>query len=790
MSHPAHNSGKNTRRSWLIAAILVLAAAAPAALAQTESPAGPVAEIRITGNETLTDAYIRQQLRNVVEGQPATVEDIRKDVDLLKLTGKFADVYATSTAEDAKTIVTFTVVEKPLVQEVRFQGAKEIKRKDLLEAIGFDEGDFLDRYKVQAGAEAIAEQYREKGYTDVTVTVDEESLRQGVVAYNVIEGPRVRVREINFEGNVSIPDNRLKGQIQTRTYFPILRPGTYAEKQIEEDIAAIRTYYRKQGHLDVQVGRRLDYSPDREDLTVTFVVDEGPRYSINEIAVAGNQIYTTDQIMAAMALRQGSVLLLDRLEADQEAVRNLYHSTGFIYANVDAEYVYADQPATVNLAIQINEGDPYRVGRIIIRGNDKTQDRVVRRTLEVLPGEPFDMVEMKETERRLKETRLFSEVDITAIGEQPEERDALIQVEEAQTSWIIAGVGVSSNSGTLGNISIENWNFDLFDWPRTWGELFRGQAFKGAGQSLRFSVEPGTEMSRFRIDFREPYLLDRPLSLGWSAYLFDRERDDWDERRAGTILSLGKRFKKIWGVETGARFEGIDIDDINDGGFFGAFGAPEELLDVEGGNFLTSLKLSLVRDTTDSVWMPSRGNRSEVSWEQAGVFGGDFDFAKLYGQHSHYRTVRTDVFDRKTIWAANLGLGYIAGDVPVFERFYGGGIGSIRGFEFRGISPRAGGFFDDEGDIAIGGDFEVLVNNELSFPLYGKNLRGVLFLDQGTVEENISISSWRAAAGFGVRLTLDFFGPVPMAFNFAWPVLEEDEDETQVFSFTLGAAFR
>jgi outer membrane protein insertion porin family len=390
---------------------------------------------------------------------------------------------------------------------------------------------------------------------------------------------------------------------------------------------------------------------------------------------------------------------------------------------------------------------------------------------------------MQEREKRLRETRLFSDVQIRPVpGETPDERDALIQVEEADTTRVMAGAGVTSNNGVVGSLSIENINFNIWDKPRSAGEFFRGQSFKGAGQTLKISLEPGTEMTTFRIDFRNPYIFDMPVAFGWSAYIFERKRDGYDENRYGTIFSFDKIFKKIYTVGTAFRVEGIDINDIDKHYFFFA---PEDILDVQGSSFLTSAKLSLARDTTDSILMPTRGTRIEGSWEQAGAMGGDYDFSKVIAQATHYKTLRTDIYDRKTVWASNATAGYIIGDAPVFERFYGGGIGSIRGFKYRGISPRQW-----PSHTAVGGDSELLVGNEVSFPLVGKTLRGVTFVDMGSVDNGFSLRDWRIAPGFGIRLTLDFFGPVPMAFDFAFPVSKGEDDETQIFSFSLGATFK
>jgi outer membrane protein insertion porin family len=164
--------------------------------------------------------------------------------------------------------------------------------------------------------------------------------------------------------------------------------------------------------------------------------------------------------------------------------------------------------------------------------------------------------------------------------------------------------------------------------------------------------------------------------------------------------------------------------------------------------------------------------------------GGDFDFGRPTAGIAWYKTLRTDIFDRKSVLALHADTGMIVGDAPVFERFYAGGFGSLRGFSYRGISPRAGIMKNK-----VGGDFIFLTGAEYSFPLYGKNFRGVTFLDMGTVEENVTITTWRAAVGVGLRINVDFFGPVPIVLDFGFPIADDDQDDTQVFNFAFGASF-
>jgi len=210
--------------------------------------------------------------------------------------------------------------------------------------------------------------------------------------------------------------------------------------------------------------------------------------------------------------------------------------------------------------------------------------------------------------------------------------------------------------------------------------------------------------------------------------------------------------------------------------------APQEVAKVMGSSIMIGLKASLVRDRTDSRWMPTRGDRMNFSVEPV---AGDHQFAVLTADYRYYRTLWVDAMDRKHVLATRASVGYIAGDAPVFEMFYGGGIGSIRGFEYRGVSPRSAGTTEQ-----IGGNFMVFLGTEYQFPIFGTSgkgeLRGVVFLDTGTVETNLVVTSYRASAGVGLRWFIPMFGPIPISLDFGMPIAKDVNDDTEYIHFSIG----
>jgi outer membrane protein insertion porin family len=745
-----------------------------------ESPQGRIIKaVDIEGLISVPEAFVRARLRTRA-GSTYDESEVRADLRRLIESNRFSAADATyRITEDGQVVVTFRVQEKAVLSQVQFEGNAHISTKDLLAATGLAPGSPADMFTLRQAIDRIQQQYRENGYYYVQVSLDEEKIQtEGIALFRIVEGPRVKTRKIEFEGNKSFPASRLIGTLETKTYIWIFRKGAYDPEVVARDETSLANFYRDQGFLDVRVSHRLEFAPNREDLTLVFLIDEGPQYFIKELVFEGNTVLPDAFLLAMMRLQVGSPLMQDFVKADVKTIREAYGSRGYIYAEINTASAFLPEPASVRLTFQIKEGPQIHVADVIIRGNELTQDRVIRRQVTLYPGDIYDSTKQEPIRTRLYETQLFEDVEVRDAGGEGDTRNVLVRVTEANTTNLIVGAGISSNSGLLGNITLENRNFDIGKPPHSAGEFFRGRAFKGAGQIFRLELEPGTELTRFRISFREPYLFEKPISLGTSAYIFQRDRDGYTEGRMGGTLSLGKRLEsgllKGWNIEGAGRWESVDISDVD-------WDDAEDIREVKGTSYLSTAKVSLMRDRTDSAWFPTTGDRFLASVEQAGAFGGPYTFNRIQAGYNWYRTLRTDVFDRKTVWGTRVDGGYIFGDVPVFERFYAGGIGSLRGFAYRGVSPRQGIH-----DQPIGGKFLLLAGTEVSVPLFGKDVRGVLFTDMGTVEEDFTITSWRMSIGLGLRFVLRIFGPVPMSFDFGIPVAKKSGDDTEVFSFSLG----
>ncbi len=755
----------------------------------------PVAEVRIEGLKQVSDTLVRNQLR-MLPGEPYDPRVVEEDIVRITHLGRFDAVSArVEPRDDGSLVLIYAVKEQPLIADVQFVGNKRLTDQTLFEKVLLRAGDPIDPFLIDSGIRAIRDEYHNKGYFVVDVQTDKELLEESnILIFRVREGPLVKIRGITFDGNTVFADHELRSRIKSETYFPIFKKGELNREQLELDAARVRDFYRERGYLDAEVGRRIDIAPDQRGAVVVFVVSEGRQYTVDEVKIQGNHLFPTDQILNRLDIRSGDVFSTDKLRRSRDALIDMYGKLGFIETAIEINRVFHEDEALVDLLVEIKEGGSYLVGKVVIRGNEVTKDKVIQRQLRGMdPGRPFDRTGVSVTERRLRESPLFSEATVSVLGK-PEEpvRDVLIDVKEKNTGSLSFGAAVGSDAGVVGAIDLTQRNFDIADLPESWGEFFSGKAFRGAGQYFAITLQPGDELSQYRVSFREPYLLESDYFLDMSLFYFTREREGYDEERWGGSTGIGQRFGDVWSVALAARYEAITIDNIEPD-------APVDVFAVEGDSTLTGLGIKATRDTTDSLIFPTQGSRWNIGLERIGALGGDYDFTKLSMDYNKFWSVDEDFFGRRTIIRFRHELGYIfeEDEAPLFERLYAGGHRSFRGFEYRGVGPR--GIRADTGTVGddpVGGEWLFLLGLEYNVPVWGGPtpsqdlLRMVFFTDTGTVQKDLGFDEYRVSVGFGLRLKIPFLGQAPFAIDFAVPLLKEDGDETQYVSFDLAVPFR
>jgi outer membrane protein insertion porin family len=399
------------------------------------------------------------------------------------------------------------------------------------------------------------------------------------------------------------------------------------------------------------------------------------------------------------------------------------------------------------------------------------------RELHMRPGQIYNSAEVEDAEDRLKGLPEFQSVTIRPVGDDPTSRDLLVEVQEGRTANINAGVGINSNGGFGGQLGFEQQNFDIANWQSSWGELFSDRAFTGAGQDFSVRFDPGTEETDAIVSFSEPYLFDQPYTFSSSGYYEQRIRPVFNDDRAGGQISVGRRFDYIYSASVQLGAADVDIKDIEQPYILRA----PEIVAGAGHHTETDVGFRLERDTRNGGPVTFQGTDASLQFTDAGAMGGTVNYERFEWTTSAYKSLSEDLLGRRTVLDVHMEGGDDLRKAPFFDRFYGGGIGSIRGFEFWGVSPRSG-----LGNDAIGGDFYMTGGVEYGFPIAEDFLRGVLFVDAGDYEPDWKYGVIRTSVGFGFRLTLPFLGRLPLVLDFGFPITHSPNDNEQVLSFSFG----
>jgi outer membrane protein insertion porin family len=1092
----------------------------PAAATSPDSAKEMVVEVRIVGNkiplEKITP-FIRTRA-----GRPFDQDLVEEDVRRLDSSKMFVNVKTYFQKVPGGRTVIYEVMERPILIDVKFVGNSKVSKKKLQKEAGLKAGDPLDPFAVEEARRKLEEYYRTSGYNKSRVTLlegDKPQDRNAIFLLN--EGVKQKVQYVTFVGNSIASDARLRTQIHTRNPYVYLFKGELNRQDLDEDVERLTAYYRGLGFFRARIGREvheydinehsapelitsralrtIDQFETVQWLVVTFIIDEGPRYKIGNVSVAGNTKYTSEELLTDLKLKSGDYFNQAKMTSDVTALQDRYGGVGYVFTDIKADPRFLEEPGTLDLVYKIKEGDRYTVGKIVaaIKGDyPHTKITTIMNRLSVHPGDIVDIREIRASERRLRASQLFENnpangaapkivysppdkemneednptqmarkpksppkyrgqspdpnsgtwhapqqnaaapegertIDLvlegtavnpeewkrlreeppctsnmtqnyppraqvtqnfprqaafqgtnqqsemivrgqytpdsgrstpdvfqrplwggtrptaattasvpavgtdttsastpyssttpppanayqngspypqqqypqqqypqqqypqqqypqqqypqqqypqqqyaqqqyaqqgaaTATGQsyapqaqsgqpyanqytqpnnnqyyapQPEsippgpavysnqqpgqqsgpnpynaagampppERivepiippyspfgdlppdpadptrplNMNIMTEETQTGRFMFGVGVTSDAGLTGQIKIDEQNFDLFRFPRSWDDIKNFTAWRGAGQRLVIEAYPGTQVQRYAVSFEEPYLMDSPVSMGISGYYFSRAYTEWFETRVGGRVALGYQFTHDLSGSIAYRGARVGISQIIDASI-------PDLAEAQGDNALHGFQISMAHNTRDNPFLATEGHLIQASVEQViGTF--QYTRAELDMRRHFTMYERPDGSGRHVL--SLCGSGAITGDnTPVYDRYFAGGFSSIRGFAFRDASPKKAGLATPNG-VVVGGDFQLLASAEYMFPITADDmLRGVVFCDSGTVEPTINDWSnrYRIAPGFGLRITVPAMGPAPLAFDFAFPVAWNPGDRFEVFSFFVG----
>jgi outer membrane protein insertion porin family len=736
-----------------------------------------------------TESLALNQLR-LREGSSFSSRLVSEDISRINRLGRFKRVESrVQELMDGSVELIYLLEPQPLVTAVQTVGNRAFSDEDLLGNAEAYVGAPVDQTMLDRIARGIEARYRDKGYYNALVSIDQPQLEQsGIVLFRIREGERTRVSVINFKGGVSFSRGELLNAIKTREAW-LLKKAPVDRDQLALDVSALVQFYRDRGYLDVRVDWDLVPSPDGREAIVNFNIDEGRVYTLRSLRLHMADpdevpVFTEEQLLALMEIQPGDVYSDAGLKKAVDSVRDAYGIMGYADVQIIKRESRDTQKPLVDVVLVVQQGRAWKTGLVEIQGNHITRDDVIREHVTLRPDRPLDTTQVRETERRLRQTRLFNPAGVR-VTLQPEDlhnpgyRDVLVQVEESNTGRFIFGGSIGSDGGLVGQISMQQYNFDITDTPDTFGELLRG----GGGQTFTSSALPGTQINELSASLSDPSLLGSDYTGFVRAYYRTRDFSAYDEQRVGTIFSVGRRFGSRWNVGFPFRVERIELTSIDPD-------APTDYYAVEDPRIHAAVGMTISRSSYDNIGYPTKGNRLQFGIDQ---FFGDSTFTRLSTDYDVYIRLSEDVLGRSTTLKLSTSVRYIPNDqddVPFYERFYLGGQ-SFRGFGFRGASPV--GIRNDNGEIGddpIGGTFSFFAGAEVRVPVWEDVVSVVGFIDTGTMDEGISFDDYRVSVGAGLRLFVPQLSPAPLAFDFGFPLLKQDTDKTRIFSFSIDLPFQ
>ena len=798
--------------------------AAPAEQAADAFEGQTVQEIEIRGLGRVDEGTVLRLIRTR-KGRPFERKVWDEDWHRLDESGYFLNVRTTEPIVWPGGLkLAVDLVEKATVSKITFKGNKSEGNTKLLTVVKTYEGGRYDKGQVHLDMIALEKYYQEKAYRSVKVDYQIETVashRQMIggkevevedevrVIFNLDEGSPVGVRSIHFRGNEHFSEAELRGVMGTK-YRRLFRAGDLKDEELELDKKRIEAFYLRHGYMDVTIEKvEINISKEtywnwfrkRKQLAdILIYVSEGPQYFTGNVSMQGNQSIERDELEAVMKIKPGAVYSDMLLQDDHDAIIALYGERGRVFTKVEYDRKLVTDPErlqkTPNLYdvfLTVKESPEITLHEVITRGNTKTRDKVLIRQMELFPGDRIDSTKMKIAIQRLKNLNYFED-DVRITPEptdNPEEANLIIDVKEKSTGEFNFGVGISSVDSVMGNVRLTQHNFDYRDWPKSWRDLIGGNAFVGAGETASMEATGGAKRQSYSISFFEPWAFDHPIRLGGSIFrTVDNNYSDFNQTSTGVSATVGKR---LWGP----RWDGevtYRVSYTQIGGERRYY--PPILRDQEGDRVLSSATPRLVYDSRDSRLLPSRGFLAQVDAEVGGgPFFGSYNWIRPAADVSRFLTIYKLKSGGKHILELRGRASFIEAygstdDIPPFLRFYGGGIDSVRGFQYRTIAPR-------ENHFEIGGKKEALGTAEYSLPLYEEIVRGSVFSDIGTVwdaghtDPHTTVSNesgWRGSVGVGLSIRTPL-SPMPIRIYLSRPYMKNDEDRLKTIDFTFGTRF-
>ena len=798
----------------------------PAALAQLgsspESAEPPTIRkliVNFTGLSNVNEEVARANM-SLREGEPYDAIAIDRDIRTLYRTQLFEHIEVRLQPVGSDEVdLFFDIRPKFRIASISFDGNERIRNRRLESEVTILPNQILNERRVKEAGQAIEEFYLKRGFSQARIEYEIDrnpATGFGNVIYKIREGGKYKISKVKFTGNENIKSRKLRRNIKTkkRGIFSLFTgAGRFDADQFDDDLEKLKDLYVEEGHLDIDIDpARVRFSyPTNRKMVIDIAVDEGKEYQVGSIDFEGNELYKDDILRLMLRVKPGDRYRPERLDEDLERIEDFYGQFGYMESRVRLTRVPNVTTGNIDIVYQIYESEKFQVESIEIEGNTKTKSTVVIRELALGPGSTFDSVRMDASRMRLENTRYFEDVNVTPQTTQiPGRRDLRITFREGRTGNFSFGAGFSSLEKGTFFIELTQSNFDIFNW--------RG-AFQGDGQKFRLRAQIGSLSSQITLAFEEPWLFEKRLAAGFTLFntssgltrLYDVEQKGFDVYIRKRLIELIEARLSYSLVEFGFDNFARELD-----------GVQREQLEQSNGQ-ISSLNLLLLRDRRDRIINTFRGSRLELDLTTAGgPLGGNFQYNKIESRNLIHFPIST--WHSQTIgFLIRAGVVKESGDsefVPIEERFYLGGPNTLRGFEFRDVSPKSGLVpldpeLADSGigrrPFEIGGKTYGMFSAEYTIG-FTEGFHGAIFYDGGFVNKaagDFSVdrvkafgeflgepvllgwnnSGWNDNVGVGIRISV--MG-TPLRLDYAIPLTTSGDptfggnDEGAQFNFTFG----
>lgn len=692
-----------------------------------------ILEIKVVGNTHISNELILSSL-GMKAGDFYAQDKMSEAIKNLYKLNVFDDIEILDTQSEKGIFIEVKVKELPMIKKFKYIGGKVLK-KDKLEEIGIIRiGSYWSDVNQSENTRKILSEYKTKGYTqvqisyDVTISKDNEA----EIDVNITEGKKIVVKKINITGNQQIPAKKLLSKIKTKTKG-LFRSGTFEDDKFDEDQNEIINYYKKLGYMDARIVNVEKNIISNRYYEINIQVEEGIKYYFGSVNIEGNSRFTSEELLKNFTFKEAEIFDMEKFNKQLSKVSSMYYEEGYIYSSFNPEVVKDSNK--VNIKLMVEENNRAKVHKIFISGNRKTKEKVIRRNLDIAPGDYFRQSAVIKSQQNVYNLGFFEpdmKLDYQPINKDGD-IDLYLNLTDKSVGQANGGVGYNSRDGVIGQFSLAHRNI--------LGNYWTG--------SLKW--EFGGSIQNVELDFSNPYFYDTNVLAGFNLY---HTRKDWDSFNYqiytnGGGVSLGYPLKfidysRIIGKYSfyAKKYKIIDFDD--------SYSDNLADLDSTGWQNTSSFNFTISRDSRDNVFYPGSGSRIALYSELAGgIFGGDFNYFKQIAEVSWYTTTFWKLVLR-TKWRIGYVTEYGSGkQVPPDERFYLGGVGTdgLRGYGERSIGP------------VDGGKREVLFSTEYTVPISSDQIIGLLFLDAGNCFNKFeSFNFWnlKKGAGLGTRIQSPF----------------------------------